>query len=157
MKNTNKKNLKRTKKQKLILHSTLLLVLILLGTNGATQVNADNNMYPPIVKRLAQKFDVNEADVEEVFAQERAEEWNKKRQTLSEELGLAVKYGKLTEEQKQKILDKKDELQADHETQREQTKNYLKEWMIENNIDPNILMPYLGFGNFRQMRFNHKY
>lgn len=121
-------------KKRIIIPTTLLITLILLSTYAVRQVKAED-FYPPIITRLAEKFDLDEKSLEEVFEQERAERYMQKRNRFAERLTNLVQEGTITEAQKQLIIDKKDELQADAETRRLEHQQEMKAWAKENNIN----------------------
>jgi hypothetical protein len=66
-----------------------------------------------LVDKLSQRFNLNKAEVQEVFNEERAAREAEHEGRYEARLTQAVKDGKLTEEQKTKILAKHKELQAE--------------------------------------------
>ena len=139
------------KMQKMIVPTVVMMALLAVGIYGVSQVSADDlSSYPPIVERLADKFGLNVADVEEVFIQERSEHHEMMRQTIEERLNQAVADGKITEEQKNALLAKRDEMQADREAEREEHRAKMQKWFEDQGIDPEVLAQYGGFaGGFR--------
>lgn len=108
-----------------------------------------------LVDKLAAKFNLNKEDVREVFDEAQNERELAHKQRLEERLNTAVAEGKLTEDQKEKILTKISELEAERESDREQLKampqeeryaamkekaEALKAWMDEHDI-PEEYMP----------------
>lgn len=130
--------------------------LLAVGAIGILPAYAeDSTTYAPIVQKLADRFGLNVEDVEEVFDEERAERHAEMLQSFEDRLSEAVTNGKITEEQKQLILDKHEEMQAKmkelksqdltREEMQEEMKTYheeLKAWADEQNID----LPLFGFG-----------
>jgi len=142
--------------KKVVIPSILVLAFLLVSFYGVNQVLADDVVgYPPIVQKIADKFGLDVEDVGEVFEQERAEMWEKRKQIFEERLSQAVSDGKITEEQKQKILEKRDEWQAERTAERQQHREEMQKWLQDNGIDANALGPYLGFGGFGGKGFGH--
>ncbi len=115
-----------------------------------------------IVQKIAERFNLNEADVKAVFEEEHAEMEKKMQTKMEEELDTAVSQGKLTEDQKQKIIAKRAELKATHENkvmtfnegeepseeqlkafkaEHEQERAELEQWAQDNDIPFEYLMP----------------
>lgn len=143
--------------------------ILAVGSLGVLPVGAqDTTTYPPIVQRLAERFSLNVEDVKEVFEEERAEHHTKMLKTFEDRLSNAVSEGKITEEQKQLILDKHEEMQAKmqdlksqdltREEMHEEMKAYheeLKAWAKEQGIE----MPLMAFkfgGHGDRMKFIEK-
>jgi len=143
--------------KKLIIPGILVTAFMVAALYGSGQIFAEEvSQYPPIVKNIAGRFNLNESDVNEVFEQERADMWQKRKKIFSDKLDAAVKDGKITESQKQKILDKEDEMKANREAERKQNKDDMQNWMKDNGIDPNVLTAYFGFEGFgNKNHFNH--
>lgn len=84
-----------------------------LGALGA-QAYASNasGSYPPIVQKLVQRFGLSEADVQQVFDQDRQDRTAQMEAKFTAHLDQLVKDGKLTEAQKTSIIAKRAELQS---------------------------------------------
>jgi hypothetical protein len=67
---------------------------------------ASAEMTSDIVQRLAQKFGLQETEVQAVFDEVHQERHQKMKQDMENRLNQAVQEGKITESQKQAILDK---------------------------------------------------
>ena len=130
-----------------------------LGIASAASSNTDNTEPTGIIERLAAKFNLNKDEVAAVFKEDRAAHEAEHQQKLEARLDQAVTDGKLTEDQKSKILSKLEELKASRESNMETFKNMtaderratmeqkrtdLEQWAKDNNI-PTDLMPF-GFG-----------
>lgn len=143
--------------------------LLAVGSIGVLPASAqDTTVYPPIVLRLAERFNLNVEDVEDVFEEERAEHHAEILQSFEDRLTEAVANGKITEDQKQAILDKHEEMQAkmeelrsqdlDREEMHEEMKAYhdeLRAWAEEQGIE----MPFMTFkfgGQGGRMKFIEK-
>lgn len=102
-----------------------------------------------LVQKIADKFNLNKADVQAVFDEQHKEFKEKIKANQELRLSQAVKDGKLTEEQKTKILEKMKEMKAardadmeemkdktpeEHRAAMEQKQTELKAWATENNI-----------------------
>lgn len=122
------------------------------ATSGA---GPDGDSKSSLVDKLASKFNLNKDDVQAVFDEERAERQAKHGLKIEERLTQAVADGKITEDQKDKILAKMKELKAQRESNRDKFMDMtdderheaikseaesLKTWADENDIP----MEYVG-------------
>lgn len=116
---------------------------------GVASAATDSNKSDSLIDKIAAKFNVDKSEVKAVFDEERAEREAEHQQKLEERLSELVKDGKLTEDQKAKILAKHAELKAAMESEREtlqdktkeevrtlmqQRQEELKKWAEENGI-----------------------
>ena len=108
-------------------------------------VLAQDSNYPPIVQKLAEKFNLNQADVQAVFEEERTQRQQERQAAFEEGLTKAVGDGVITEEQKQTLLEKHKTMQEN----REQKGAEMKEWTESSGIDFSALSSYIGFGHGR--------
>lgn len=131
----------------------LLLVLPVIGIVAGGMAYAAPRPQGDMAARIAQKFNLSENDVQQVFTQHRTEMQEKMNQNFSDSVNKAVVDGKLTQDQANKILAKKAELQAEKATWQDKTKEEileiqrshrgeLRSWAEENNIP----LQYLRFG-----------
>lgn len=81
---------------------------------AATTTGSDN-----LVDKISQRFNVDKAEVQKVFDEERTARQAEREQRYEERLSQAVKDGKLTEDQKTKLLAKHKELKAEMEKRHE--------------------------------------
>jgi len=117
--------------------------------SAATGSSAEPREMSSLVDKLVEKFNLNRGEVEAVFEDQRAEREAAMQQRVEERLNKAVSEGKLTEEQKGKILAKLAEIRAEHKDNHEALKDMTKEerrahgeqqrkaleaWADENNI-----------------------
>ena len=122
-----------------------------------TDESSNGNPMSSLVDKIASKFNLNETEVQTVFDEHKDEMQAEHKSRLEDRLSEAVSEGKLTEEQKSKILAKIDELQAEREQNRDafqsksreekreaftQHREELEAWAEENNIP----LEYLHFG-----------
>lgn len=143
--------------------SVLALVMVLLaGTYAVGNIRAEDlDNYPSIVQKIAERFGLNQEEVQGVFDEYREEKHTVMQTHFQDQLSQAVADGKITEEQKQAILAKKDELRAKHTELKSLTweekkeamnalKTEIQAWAEENGIDPSFLFGmhggYKGFG-----------
>jgi DNA-binding transcriptional regulator YhcF (GntR family) len=91
-----------------------LAIFVMLGINifalSAVYAQDTNLSYPPTIQRLAERFNLNPAEVQNVFRELHDEKEADMEAIFEEKLDDLVKEGKLTEDQKQKILDKHSEM-----------------------------------------------
>ncbi len=130
------------------------------GLFATTQVQAETTSGgSTIVQKIAEKFGLNQSDVQAVFDQDRAEHKAQIEQKFNAKLDQDVKDGKITEAQKQLIIAKRAELEANMKANFESMKDKtpeerkalmesehqaLKDWASQNNID----LKYMGFMRF---------
>lgn len=75
-----------------------------------------------LVDKISTRFNLNKADVQKVFDENRVEKRTQMEQRYEERLNQAVKDGKLTAEQKDKILAKHKELMSQMEAKKGEIK-----------------------------------
>jgi len=137
----------------------LALCFIAVGTVFATESN-----FCPIAQRIAERFNLSESEVQEVFTEAREERRQEMEVRFEERLNELVNAGEITEEQKGLVLAKKVEMQEKREELKdlswEERKEALKElrqemreWTEENGIDlRGFGGEYRGFGKGRGFR-----
>jgi hypothetical protein len=149
-------------KKKLVL---TVAVVSLAGASffGVTNTFAQtpDNQGTSLVGRIATKFNLNKADVQAVFDEDREEHQAKMEKRFEDQLTQLVTNGKITEDQKTKIIAKfkemkeqrnanKDELknmtQDERKAAHEQKRQELKTWAEANGIDVNVLTGVFGPG-----------
>jgi len=142
-------------KKKIFISSVVMTGLLAIGAIGVLPAAAqESTTYPPIIQRLADRFGLSVEEIEEVFNEERAEHHAQMLQNFEDRLSEAVTDGSITEDQKQAILEKHEELQAKMEELRsqnltpeemhEEMRSYheeLKTWTESQGID----LPFFGF------------
>jgi hypothetical protein len=126
------------------------------GVVGLTHTHAaDTSTGKTLVQKIAEKFNLKESDVQTVFDQDRTDHEAEMKQAMADRLTQAVTDGKITADQKQKILDKQQELRTQMEANRDSFKTMteaerraamekqrtdLEQWAKDNGIDPQYLM-----------------
>lgn len=143
---------------KKIVLSILGLSLLGLGSFGAIKASAqaNNGQYPLIIQKLAEKFGLKQEDIKSVFDQVRTDRVTQMQTKFDDYLSQAVKDGKLTEAQKQLILQKRQEIQAQRQTNMNNHQNLrssLSDWAKQNNIPIQYLFGGIGMG--RGFGFGH--
>lgn len=115
-----------------------------------------------LIDRIATKFNLNRSDVAAVFDEEKTAREAERQQKLEDRLTQAVTDGKITEEQKTKILAKLEELKTQMEANRDamkdktpqerhdamkQQRDELQQWAKDNDIPLRYLMFIHGHGH----------
>lgn len=110
-----------------------------------------------VVQRIAQRFGLNEADVKAVFDEEKEDKHARMQARYEQRLNKYVSEGLISETQKQLILDKQDEMEADRQariqegqsftpeeehTYRQNQRQELRNWAKEQGIELKYLFPY---------------
>ncbi len=124
---------------------TFAVIFLGAGLLAVTKVSAKNssngrNSMQSIVQKIADRFGLKKEDVQAVFDQERQDRQAEKEARYMSYLDQLVKDGKITEEQKQLIIQKHKEIEANRITERKT----LEDWASKNGIDIRYLMG--GFG-----------
>lgn len=136
--------------------------LALASVGGSAIVSAStsgNDASDSLVKKIAVKFNLNESDVASVFDEERSAREAEMKTKTEERLSQAVADGKITEEQKQKIIAKLDEMKSEREANKDSMKDKtdeerkaemdakkteLEKWASDNGISTEYLRPEGG-------------
>lgn len=121
-----------------------LAVVALFGTGLVFA--AEDDGFPPIVQKLAERFGLDAGEVNDVFVGEHEARRDSMMDRQKERLDKAVEDGKLTEAQKKELIEKLDEMhqnksdlkgsgpQAHFEAMGE-AKEDLRTWAEENDIE----------------------
>ncbi len=121
------------------------------NSNSATQTTETTQTRSTLLQRIAEKFGLNQDDVDQVVADYQTERRQEMQSAYEDRLTAAVENGQITAEQKQLILEKHNQLQQEYDSenqQRQQHQEELQAWADENGID----VSYLGVGGGRGMR-----
>lgn len=119
------------------------------GTLGSlAMAESSGDTYPPVVDKIATKFNLNKDEVKKVFEEERASHEAEHKQRLEAKLTQAVKDGKLTEDQKSKLIAKLEEMHKNRvedrqeaKAEREAKRDEFKKWAESNGINLEDVMP----------------
>ena len=145
-------------KKKILLPAIFAIAILTVGILSSTSVSAQDSVYPPIIERIADKFNLNKDDVRSVFEEVHNERAAGRYAGFVERLDDLVAEGKLTGEQKQALMDKHDEMQKKMEelaslnrTERagklKEIRDEYKAWAESQGIDLSIIRPFgHGFG-----------
>ena len=150
-------------KKKTILIAGIVVVAVAVMGMASLGIAATQGTesYPPIVQKLAEKFNLKPADVNAVFEEERTERRAEHRQRYEDLLAQAVKDGKITEKQKTAIIAKQAELREamdglrdlapeERRAAMEKQRTELETWAKDNDIDLRYLM--MGGRGFKHGR-----
>lgn len=142
---------------KVVISGLALGVIALAGAAvyGINQASADENNRNTIIQKIVERFGLNQEEVEQVFEEHKQEKQAERQAEKEEALSQAVTDGKITEEQKQLILQKMEEnkgfksslkdLSQDEKRQKVQEhREEMKAWAEENGIDMKEIMPNKG-------------
>lgn len=148
--------------KKIILPAAVLLIAGAVFSGTAAYAQGNQNGQGNMVQELAQKLGIDESKVQTAFDEIRTEHKNEMQAQFTERLNQAVTDGKLTEDQKNQIIEKHEELQTQRETDREKVENMTKKerkaymesrreamqkWAAAQGIDmQNLLGPAGGRG-----------
>ena len=148
---------------------TLAVVALMAGLifTGSARAEGETDQFPPMVQRLVEKFDLNTAQVQQVMDEVRSEHQQKMEVRLEENLTQAVTDGKITEEQKQAITAKHEQMQVKHEElknlspeeRREKMQAWheeMRQWAEDQGIDLPGLMGPFGRGFKQGMRMGYR-
>ena len=153
------------KRSKIIISFLFLGAFIFAGVYGMKSVLAYGNgtdFRNQMAQKFSQRFNLNQAEVES-FLNDNFQERQKERQTYQDNhLNQLVSDGKITPEQKEAILKKREEMMNEMEemtnlsweeqkTEREKHQNEMESWAKENGVDLNEVMPIAGGGFGRGM------
>ena len=109
--------------KKIIIASTVAAIGVaglVGGTAFATSQSSDGS--DSLVSAIASKFNLNKDEVQKVFDEQRTKQNTEREQKVKDELAQLVKDGKLTQEQADKIIAKRAELQKEREANKPTTK-----------------------------------
>lgn len=162
--------------EKYIKNGIVVGILVLIAVAGfglASQARAQENpgRFSSIIQRLADKFGLNQDEVQAVFDEERAAHQAEHEAMFSQRLDDAVSSGQITAEQKQLIIDKRAELESERQAFRDEAasltpqerrdlmktkQDELMTWAQENGIDLSLLHRF-AFGDHEGMGRGHHF
>ena len=148
-------------KNKLLI-STAAITIVVASVIGVTSALAQNNngQHQSLIAELAQKLGIDQSKVQTAFDQIKQERQPQTETRYEVMLSQAIQNGKITDTQKQLILDKHKELVSKRQTNwqnltpRERKDELKKErqdlinWAKQNNIDPFYLWGRRGVRHF---------
>lgn len=143
--------------KKLAIFFPIFAAVMISGALWSTnQVNAETSDPISIIDRIAEKFNLNRDEVQQVFDEAKIEHQDMMQERLINALNEAVSEGKITSEQKEAILEKHNEIMANREAMMEEMKNMtpeerrfamqnrgedLREWAQNQGINLDEIMP----------------
>lgn len=149
---------------KLLLIGGTTLAVGLATVAGAGVVSAQSTTSTgstSIVDKIAQKFNLNKADVQKVFDEDRATHEAERKAELKTKLDQLVKDGKLTADQENKLIAKLNERDAARDANRtamqskteaerkaamDKERSEFDAWLKTNNISTDIMQQIGGRG-----------
>lgn len=152
-----------TKKSAII--SAVIISFLAIGALGAMPAMAEDLAnYPRIVQKIADRFGLDEDEVQKVLVEFREEHKAQMQENFYTRLNNLVESGKITANQKQAIISKFEEMKEEHKklddlspeernakikdhlNNRKNRAKELKTWAQENNIDLELL-PKMHIGH----------
>lgn len=152
--------------KKILLTAAAASIIGVGSLASVAQAQGDGNT---MVDRISQRFNLDKNEVQKVFNEERESRQAEHQKSYEEMLNQAVKDGKLTQEQKDKVLAKHNEMKKEMQQNREEMKNKtqaereqlreqrhdemekkraeLEQWEKDNGIPSGYLMAHKGEGH----------
>ena len=139
-----------------------VLALISFGTAVYAFGPQEGSRGAGLVAKIAQRFNLNQADVQTVFDEQRTEMQAQTQTRIADRISKAVTDGKITQAQADLIIAKEAEIKAFRDGLQGKTKDEifsamktetdsLKQWVKDNNI-PAGFLPFGGFGGIHMGR-----
>ena len=145
--------------KKVLIYSFVAVAAVGILIAGAVSVQAENDSnYPPIIQKLAERFNLNADEVREVIDENRQERNQWTQAKFEEKLDILIANGQFNEGQKEAVMIKMNEMREKKEefknlppeercTKMEEMKEEMKIWSEENDIKFGILNGFnKGFG-----------
>jgi polyhydroxyalkanoate synthesis regulator phasin len=121
-----------------------------IGGIGATALAATSSgttSYPPIVQKLASTFGLDPAKVNDVFKQQKQDNMANRQAKLKSTLDQAVKDGKLTQDQEDKLIAELQSLRSQAKDNRQDIRTQLQQWAKDNGVtNLDQILPAPGAG-----------
>lgn len=162
------------KKKSIKIALILITSLTLFSIGGVAcvgEINAQANEeagdeYPLLVERLAERFNLDPDEIIDFFDELKEEKRADAEERFEDRLDELVEDEKITEDQKEAILDKKEELKTFKEGLEDMTiseareamkeiHEELKDWAEENDLDLKNFFPRKGAHSFGLKGFKH--
>lgn len=164
--------LTKFKNKKAIIPTMLMLGIIVTGLLSVSYASAhESGEYPTIVKKLADKFNLNEDEVKAVFDEDRQEHFADMQANWAERLDDLVSEGKITNSQKDAIIKKHEEMHnkmvelkdlspEERKVKMTEIREELKTWAESEGIDMSFIGPmkfkFKGPGHGDRVFFHEK-
>ncbi len=128
-------------KKKIIFGLLFLGLMIGAGARWVDTAAADEEAFAhPWAARIAERFGLNEAEVNEFFGEVHQERQAEMQARWQERINQAVADGVLTQAQAEALIARHSEM----EQNRGQARDEMEAWMEENGLDHETLREYLG-------------
>lgn len=124
--------------------------LMTAGAMSIGQVKAEEVQSQPIWQRIAERFGLNQDEVQTVFDEERGQRREQMQGNREEKLSQAVSEGVISDDQKQALETKHEEMRQEREANREAHRAEMDQWFQDNGIDHQAMMEYMGGPGPRQ-------
>lgn len=135
----------------------IMAIVGIVGTGsliGISQVQAAESLddYPPIVQKIAETFNLDPDEVENVFDQDREDRRDEHLDAMVEEGTLTQEQRDLLEAKQEEMREAREEIRIKDLTQEErreamqETHEQMEDWAEENGIDIPFLGPRGGMG-----------
>ncbi len=125
--------------KKLIFASAGVMAVFLFAGIAAAQSFGGSQ---DIVQRIAERFNLEESAVQEVFNEMREEKMLQQEERVEERLDKFVEDGKITQDQEDQILAKREEIKNLPVEERKDAVDEFREWSKENNIPFGFMGPW---------------
>lgn len=140
--------------KKIMIPTLGLAALIGATVFGVSAASADEETYThPMVQAIAERFDLNEDEVETFMGEHREEHRQEMQLSKEDRLNEAVSDGVITEDQKNALMEKWNQMHEERSQEREEHKDDMQAWMESEGIDYEALKEYSGYkrGGFGKM------
>jgi len=130
-------------------------IIAIMAVTSAGIAGAQSFGNPDIVQKLAERFGLNVEEVQRVFDQQRDERMQQAQEKMNDRLEEFEQEGRITEDQKNQILAKQEEVQSqildlgdlspeERKEKMSQIKTDLRDWAEENGIDIPLGLGIMG-------------
>ena len=152
----------KTRKKMLVIAAAVIAVsggVIGSSKTFAQGLERSDDPMSSLVTRIAERFNLNKDEVKQVFDAELDEHHRRMQEKAATALTKLVEDGKITEAQKQLIIDKRSELHVSHmsamadlkglsaqeiRAAMEKQKSELEKWAKDNGIEPKYVYGNMG-------------
>jgi len=152
---------------KKIIIPIMTLALFAAATYGSKAFAYEGGYHSDLIAEIAQRFNLNQAEVQSVFDEQRGEIRARHQEMFEQRLANAVESGQITEDQKQLIIERHEQMQEERASSLEnwqnltpeerrqanqERKDQMEAWAEENGLDANFFsLMNGGHGNSRGM------
>jgi hypothetical protein len=153
--------------KKVLAGGLMAIAAVALLATTFSAVSAQSYGNSNITQRIAERFNLQESEVQSIFDEAREEKMAVMEEKAEERLNVFVENGKISEEQKEIILNKKEEMKTlfedlknlspeERHGKMQELREDLKIWAEENGIEAPFGMGFMnmglkrgGFGQFK--------